>query len=968
MNTYSINITTINELEHFISQHNLQHEQVILTQVFTGQGDKELINALQKELNRVLPQTVLIGTTTDGEIHQGEISSGNIVVSFTVFHSTTLQAFSVEVDETSNSLEVGRQLSSALIKEDTKALLLFGCGTRLELDCILNGIDEKGSGVIIAGGLAGAILPSDNMFVFTNDRLLESGIVCVSLSSEHLHAHSSVNYSVQKVGRAFVVSKANHERIYRINNKKPIRVLADYLGDEFVKNLPWSGPEFPFVSERNGEEILFFIKELHKDGSITVNRPVANGEQVHFAYVDLPNLIDQSIKKLKQLVKKPVETIFVYNCMTRRRYFNSVTETELRQLQKISSTTGFFGFGEISTSHGKRRLLGNAYTLLALSESHDKVASITVDFNYDIPEEIQSLIALSHLTYASTKDIEELHSSVEASEHRFRSLFEHNTDIVYSTDLRGNFTSVNPAFEKTLGFNKEEIINKHSLDYINEEDIPRVRMHFYRALKGKEQYYNIDIPTKAGEKITFQIKNIPIIINSEKVGIFGIGRNISEQRKAEEQITNLAYYDHDTGLPNRLLFTEKLSDMFERVTKKKKKLAVMFIDMDRFKIINDSLGHYAGDEILKMIADRIKKVLPSGSFLGRFAGDKFTLLLSKSVDIENIVNIAQDIQQCIGKPVLYLEQEYFITASIGISLYPDDGMDEQTILRNADAAMNRAKQQGGNKIKFYSTEMNNQALYRLELESYLRKALEKKEFFLCYQPLVDLETGTIYGSEALIRWNHPKLGLVSPVEFIPLAEETGLIHDIGRWVLFTACKQTKLWHDMGLGLLTVSVNVSANQFQQSHFLTEVMKALHDSGLPAEYLNLELTESVMLRNATHSIQLMKELQKIGVRVSIDDFGTGYSSLSYLKNLPINTLKIDRSFIQNLRMDNSDIAIVKAIITMGHGLDVKVVAEGVETEDQINLLKQMNCHYAQGYFIHRPLSIGEFEAGLKTLHIT
>jgi EAL domain-containing protein (putative c-di-GMP-specific phosphodiesterase class I) len=278
-------------------------------------------------------------------------------------------------------------------------------------------------------------------------------------------------------------------------------------------------------------------------------------------------------------------------------------------------------------------------------------------------------------------------------------------------------------------------------------------------------------------------------------------------------------------------------------------------------------------------------------------------------------------------------------------------------------ATNRSKQQGGNRATFFSVEMNEQAMVRLELESYLRKALHKDEFYLCYQPLIDLESGNLYGSEALIRWNHPKLGLISPGEFIPLAEETGLIEEIGSWVLRTACKQNMRWQTLGYDSLSISVNVSAYQFQQPGFLDEVKKALELSGMEPQYLTLELTESTMLRNVEYSIQVMQALQALGVKVSIDDFGTGYSSLSYLKDLPINTLKIDRSFINNLRLNTSDIAIVKAIITMGHGLAVKVVAEGVETKEQIELLKELKCHYAQGFYIHKPLMTTEFEEGLS-----
>ncbi|MEH7383661.1 bifunctional diguanylate cyclase/phosphodiesterase [Bacillus sp. JJ1533] len=439
------------------------------------------------------------------------------------------------------------------------------------------------------------------------------------------------------------------------------------------------------------------------------------------------------------------------------------------------------------------------------------------------------------------------------------------------------------------------------------------------------------------------------------------------EKKAEEKISCLAYYDAETGLPNRLHFTNQVENFVQRFSKKKKqsKFAVLFIDLDRFKMINDTVGHYAGDIILKQLAKRIQGLLPKKSFLARFSGDKFTILITEEVDVEKIVDLGQTLLHDIAKPIMYEAREFFLTGSVGVSFYPNDGITTELLFKHADTAMNLAKQQGGNKMKFYSKEMNQQVLYKLELEGYLRKALEKNEFHLCFQPLIDLASGEVYGSEALIRWEHPKLGLVSPGEFIPLAEETGLIQEIGRWVLKEACQENKKWHDMGYDYLTISVNVSADQFQQISFINVVKEVLLETGLPPQYLTLELTEGVMLRNINHSVIVMKELQKLGVKVSIDDFGTGYSSLSYLKDLPINTLKIDRSFINNLKVNTTDIAIVKAIITMGHGLAVKVVAEGVETDEQIALLKELECHYAQGFYIDRPMKSEEFEKGLAKL---
>lgn len=318
------------------------------------------------------------------------------------------------------------------------------------------------------------------------------------------------------------------------------------------------------------------------------------------------------------------------------------------------------------------------------------------------------------------------------------------------------------------------------------------------------------------------------------------------------------------------------------------------------------------------------------------------------------------------KPIVYENKEFFITISIGISFYPNDGVDKHSLLKSADIALNRAKQSGGNRIQFYSAKMNEETLYRLEMERYLRKALENQEFFLCYQPIIDIHKGVIVGNEALIRWRHPKLGLVRPNEFISLAEETGLIHEIGRWVLVTACKQTKKWQQLWNQQLFVSVNVSARQFQHEGFIDDVKQALEQSQLSPNCLHLELTENSMLRNLHYSIQVMKELQQLGVGIAIDDFGSGYASFSYLKNLPVNILKIDRSFVEKMHTNSSDIAIVKAIITMGHGLGLKTVAEGVETVEQLELLKMLHCHHAQGYALYRPVTAEELSTYMTVSH--
>ncbi|WP_442599138.1 bifunctional diguanylate cyclase/phosphodiesterase [Neobacillus sp. D3-1R] len=951
------------QLIEYIEKNELRHSSNVLVQVFSGSPEKQRISEVQNNLKRYLPNATVIGCTTAGEIFEGEVHDFQIVLSFTTFEQVELQSVLLHLDLfEDNSYLMGKSITTRITSPETKAIILFPTSFDVNVQELLQGLHEECPNVVLAGGIAGDNGEFEEAFVFTGDEMTSKGIVAVSLQGKDLVIENFTNFEWQEIGQSFQVTKSKGTTILEIDNKRPIHILRKFLGDTFIDGLPQSGVEFPFILEDNGSRVSVFITKLHKNGAIDVNRKVVEGKKLTFAYANMGEIINNSLTQLKRLAKKTPETIFVYNCMARKRFMSHFTGEEMKMLNTISPISGFFSYGEIFYKKGLTpQIIGHSLSYLAISETGVSKEMNINHFEYTYPVQLQTMITLTHLMQESQNEIRNLNDNILTSEQYYRSLFDNNTDFVYSTDLNGRFTSVNLAFENTFGYSRDEILGKPALRYINEDDILRVKSHFTRTLKGKEQHYNLEIPSKDGNIQLFQMKNIPITINDEVVGIYGIGRNITEQKKIEERIFQLAYFDQDTGLPNRLKLTEILEEMLYRAKKKKRMLAVLSLDLDRFKIINDSLGHYAGDSILRDIVDRLKSSLPSGSYLGRFGGDKFTLILTKEIQMESVMKMVETVQAEISKPIFYLNQEFFISASIGVSLFPNDGLDEHALLKNADIAMNRSKNQGGNRFTFFSTEMNEQAMNRLELESYLRKALVKNEFFLCYQPLVDLDSGRLYGSEALIRWNHPKLGLVSPADFIPLAEETGLIQEIGSWVLYTACKQNKKWQEKGLKDLSVSVNVSAEQFQKPDFLYDVKNALAESGLEPKCLTLELTESIMLRNIENSINTMKALQEIGVKVSIDDFGTGYSSLSYLRNLPINKLKIDRSFIHNLRNESSDIAIVKAIITMGYGLDIEVVAEGVETKEQIQLLKDMKCHYAQGFYIHKPLRVEQFEQG-------
>jgi diguanylate cyclase (GGDEF)-like protein/PAS domain S-box-containing protein len=430
------------------------------------------------------------------------------------------------------------------------------------------------------------------------------------------------------------------------------------------------------------------------------------------------------------------------------------------------------------------------------------------------------------------------------------------------------------------------------------------------------------------------------------------------RKQAEEKIQYLAYYDGLTALPNRILFNQRLNHALTQARRYKKPLAVLFIDLDRFKNINDTLGHEAGDRLLQEMATRLKGCLRESDTVARLGGDEFVILLEDIVDPKHAANVARKIIGTALNPFTLAGAEYHITASVGISVYPEDGEDEQTLMKHADIAMYLAKDHGKNNYQFYSTQINAHSFERLALESSLRRALERKEFLLHYQAKVDLATGKVTGMEALIRWQHVDLGMVSPVLFIPLAEETGLIVPIGRWVLKTACAQNRAWQDQGLPRLRISVNLSARQFKDDHLVEDVAQALKETGLDPELLELELTESMVMYNPDKAVKLLTAFKAMGVYLAIDDFGIGYSSLAHLKRFPIDTIKVDRSFIKDIMENREDAAITEAIIAMGKSLNLNVIAEGVETNDQVNFLRDHKCDEMQGFYFSKPLPDQEF----------
>ena len=423
-------------------------------------------------------------------------------------------------------------------------------------------------------------------------------------------------------------------------------------------------------------------------------------------------------------------------------------------------------------------------------------------------------------------------------------------------------------------------------------------------------------------------------------------------RERTAQVNQLSFYDACTDLPNRFLFEDRLSQALA-AAQETQVIAVLFLTLDQFKKVNDTLGHDRGDLLLSLTAGRLKNVVSDRGTVARFGNDEFALLLTQIGDANDVTDLVDSIVESMKVPFDIEGNEVFATLSAGVTFFPEHGKDGQTLLKNAGTALYRAKRAGGNNYKFYSRDMHERASKRLRLEGNLRRALENDEFVLVYQPRVAVDTHKITGVEALIRWEHPELGLISPAEFIPLAEDTGLIIPIGEWVLREACAQNRKWQQQGLEPFRVAVNISARQFQQADISRVVVRALDAAKLSPEHLELELTESSIMNNVDFAVKVLTELKQMGVEITVDDFGTGFSSLSYLKRLPIGALKIDQSFVRDATTDPDDAALVMAVVTLGHNMRLKVIAEGVETEEQLRFLNLLRCDEVQGYLFSRPV---------------
>lgn len=600
------------------------------------------------------------------------------------------------------------------------------------------------------------------------------------------------------------------------------------------------------------------------------------------------------------------------------------------------------------------------------------------------PYEAAELVATME-TALRLCDLEERNDDMELqlkeSEELHRFIVNSSPDLVYMLDRNGCFTFLNDRIGTMLGYEKNELLGRHYSEIVDDDHLELARNVFNERRTGERAARNVEIRLKSklartgarffhAQSVWMELTAMGVYSNPKErtrehfSGTYGTARDITERKEAERVINFQAYHDLLTHLPNRALLKDRLAMAITHARRNKRKLGVMFLDLDRFKIVNDTLGHTMGDRLLKAVAKRLQSCLRRGDTLARFGGDEFTLLLPEVRTQDDVVVIATKILDRLNAPFIIDGHELFVGASIGIALYPEAGESEEVLIQNADIAMYHIKGRGKNGYQFFSDEMNHQFSTRLSLERELRNALAEGQLRVFYQPQVDLTSGQIVGVEALVRWEHPERGLVEPGDFLGVAQETGLIVPLDQYVQQRAFTEVAAWRSAGLGELQLSVNLSTTQLEQEAFVRKFLAAIETAGANPASIKVEITENVLMQDVEVIVPKLKALRDAGIQVAIDDFGTGYSSLSYLQQFPINTLKIDRTFVHDIRAEQGDASIVNAIVAMARGLNMSLIAEGVENQTQLNYLREQGCQHVQGYFFSAPVQALELKAMLSS----
>ena len=1212
MVTYSTYFTSTIQLQTFLNAHSLYDSEQILIQVFTALTDREEIILLRNQIHTLLPQAKIIGSTTDGEICSGTVSTGKTVLSISRFEHTKLK--NTLIEHCNKSFETGEKIATKLLSPSTKLLITFTDGLHCNAEEYLKGISKVKQDVVIAGGMAGDNANFKRTFVFTETKISDNGAVGVALDSDTLYIHVDYSFNWQSIGKSMVITKVDQNRVYTIDDLPVYEIYRRYLGKDVADHLPAIGIEFPLIIQKDNMMIARAALMAHEDGSVSFGGNFKVGDHVSFGYGDAEMILDQSINSQYHMQNHPVESIFIYSCMARRRFMPNLIENEIKPFQKLCDVSGFFTYGEFYTFPQTKALLNQTMTVLTLSESEYTTVNDIIhreQTTFTLNDYQKSIKALSHLLNVTTQEmthknrlLEEKTKLIQAKKESLRlaqeighfgsweidlkskksrwsresyhiygidpnvieptldtfislvlpedrhkvsdvlkeaedgeiktlevrakrtdgeiihillngkmlfdekgtpttlvgttlditeqvklrtyneelaSIIENSSNEIYIIQKETyRYLYVNRAALDKLGYRREEMYNMNVLDINKELTLESVKYMeqkvieegsiFNRTTHTKKdgntypvqsyiQYstyqnkevaiiFDIDISdlveaeqkqkkqaqileqihdsvistdlndiithwnhgatimhgysaeemvgntiyrlylkediqkiqwikqqallhgafqdeirkvTKSGDIIYTHV-SLSVLKNEsdEIIGLTYYSQDITQKKEIEEklkeqteQLNFQAYHDALTKLPNRILFEDRLEQAISNANKHHEKLGLLFIDLDNFKQINDTLGHHYGDEVLKIIAKRFERCIRHEDTLARLGGDEFTVLIQDLKTSESVILVAEKIIDSLKPKIILENHELHISASIGISLYPKDSRSKNDLLKYADTAMYKAKDEGRNNYQFYSEEMTQLAFEKATMEISLRNAISKNEFTVFYQPQIDARDNRIIGMEALVRWEHPQMGLVMPDKFIHIAEESNFIRELDYFVMHQAMSDVYQWYQEGLNPGILSLNLSIKQLMSDNFLQKLQDAIESTHFNVNWLELEITESQMMHDPMKSIERLQILNDMGIQIAIDDFGTGYSSLTYLKRLPVNTLKIDRSFIKDLPDDEEDRAISKAIIALAKSLNMKIIAEGVETSEQINYLLANGCHYIQGYYYSKAI---------------
>lgn len=1072
MQTSLFTIKSIARIAESIPFEKFNEKENVFVQIFCGTG-AEMLQAVASEISKQLPQATSIGATTDGEIFNRTISTHHCVVSISTFKSTSIHSLACTGQ---SSKKTGEHLAKNLVTEKTKLLIILSDGTTTNGDELLKGIYKHKPNIMIAGGMAGDNATFTQTYVSHNDTLIKSGAVAIALDSDQLQVRNHYSFDWQPVGKKMLITHAERNRVYTINNKPAADVYARYLGDDIAKHMPATGIEFPLVMERKGVQVARAILATHPDGSLSFAGNIPTNSEVQFGFGNTASIINNSISRFSALANKNIETFYIYSCMARRRYMPDNIKIEITPFSNTAPTAGFFTYGEFFHTPHSNELMNQTLTAVALSESDESIFNIEekhLSTTNEYKGIVQTFDALSHLIKATTDELNETFSLFDSGQfilfkwrnednfpvdyvsnnvkniigyskkifqrgdvsftslihsddysrvisetetaintpgckdfihqpyrikkkdgeyiwlydttqlirdenddvvhiigyltdisarkedeetlHLYASIFHSSSEAIVVTDSKNHITSVNPAFQTITGYSEKEVIGKKPSILASGKHDKVFYQEMWDKITKNGAWQGEVWNRKKNGQLYAEWLSISTIYNNDgsTKNYIALFSDITEVKVINEQVEFLAHHDALTSLPNRILFQDRIQQSIIQASRHDKKVALLYLDIDHFKSVNDSLGHRIGDLLLKEIVLRLQKSLHRNDTISRQGGDEFLILISDMDNHDPIMHVIDKIYLAMKLPFNIDGHLLHTSSSIGIAVYPDDGNDFGTLLQHADTAMYHAKQAGRNTHHFFTAEMHNQAKQKHFLQNSLHDAIPNQEFHLQYQPQYCLISQKITGVEALLRWDSAELGSVSPENFIPLAEESGQIINIGNWVIHEACKQLQLLRQEGFNELIMAINISALQFKQANFTCNLVTIVEFFDIPTQYIELELTESILISNIQRNIDTLHQLKALGFKLSIDDFGTGYSSLSYLKRFPADVIKIDRSFISDIANSEDDASIVNAIIGLCKNFNLRVIAEGVETNEQLEYLKKQGCDSIQGYLYSRPL---------------